>query len=225
MALYFLCVHLSKNIRKCLLFITIHIFSTHFPIILFYFHILKMQTNYGTAIYQKEWTKSKQEQSHVTFTLTRRSIFDLPHKQCNCFIKGWLHCLTSESKGRFLVNNILLAWCLVVFLDDFSLNCARCFGWFCLLKRLDILLGVTETLPQTLVTKTVLYITKVVIRSAYCINWATSNVKVFWTLYPYHGEWRRLPVILSYSNMNCKKNIENTFPRMFFHTADINARI
>ena len=28
-------------------------------------------------------------------------------KQCNGIIKGWLHCLTSESKGRFLANNIL----------------------------------------------------------------------------------------------------------------------
>ena len=35
--------------------------------------------------------------------------FDLPHKQCNGIIKGWLHCLTSEPKGRFLVNNISLA--------------------------------------------------------------------------------------------------------------------
>ena len=89
-------------------------------------------------------------------------------------------------------------------------------------KTGHFMLAVTEILPQTLVTKTVLCITKVVIRSSYCINWATSNVKVFWTLYPYHGEWRRLPVILSYSNMNCKKNIiENAFPRMFFHTADM----
>ena len=30
-------------------------------------------------------------------------------KQCNGIIKGWLHCLMSESKGRFLANNILLA--------------------------------------------------------------------------------------------------------------------
>ena len=32
---------------------------------------------------------------------------DLTHKQCNGIIKGWLQCLTSESKGRVLVNNIL----------------------------------------------------------------------------------------------------------------------
>ena len=35
-------VQLSKNIKKCLLFIIIHIFSTHFAINLFYLHYLKM---------------------------------------------------------------------------------------------------------------------------------------------------------------------------------------
>ena len=36
----FLCVQLSKNIKKCFLFIIIHIFSTHFAMNLFYLHIL-----------------------------------------------------------------------------------------------------------------------------------------------------------------------------------------
>ena len=40
MALYY-CVQLSKNIRKYLLFIIIHIFSTYFPTNLFYMHNLK----------------------------------------------------------------------------------------------------------------------------------------------------------------------------------------
>ena len=31
--LYTLCVHLSKNITKCLLFVSIHIFNTHFAVI------------------------------------------------------------------------------------------------------------------------------------------------------------------------------------------------
>ena len=35
-------------------------------------------------------------------------IDDLAHKQCNGIINGRLHCLTSNSKGRFLVNNILM---------------------------------------------------------------------------------------------------------------------
>ena len=48
-------------------------------------------------------------------------LFDVAHKQCNGVIKGWLHCLTSESKGRFLVNNILLAWSLVIAQAQFFL--------------------------------------------------------------------------------------------------------
>ena len=45
----------------------------------------------------------------------RRLLFDSAHKQCNGIIKRWFHFLTLESKGRFLVNNILFgsAWCLV----------------------------------------------------------------------------------------------------------------
>ena len=51
-------------------------------------------------------------------------LFDLAHKQCNGIIKGWLHCLTPKSKGRFLVNNMLMfcsAWCLVMAQIQFSL--------------------------------------------------------------------------------------------------------
>ena len=66
-----------------------------------------------------ERTKSKQKQNQVTShsSLSRVLLFDLAHKQCNGIIKGWLHCLTSESNGRFLVNNILIfgsVWCLVM---------------------------------------------------------------------------------------------------------------
>ena len=58
-----------------------------------------------------EWTKSKQKKVTSHLNLLRAVLFDLPHKQCNSIIKGRLHCLTSESKGRYryLVNNILLA--------------------------------------------------------------------------------------------------------------------
>ena len=31
-------------------------------------------------------------------------LLDIAHKQCNSIIKGWLHCLTSESKRRFFAN-------------------------------------------------------------------------------------------------------------------------
>ena len=48
----------------------------------------------------------------ITFSL--KYLSHVMVKQCNGMIKGWLHCLTSESKGRFLAKNILLAWCLVM---------------------------------------------------------------------------------------------------------------
>ena len=35
-------------------------------------------------------------------------LFNLVHKQCNSLVKRWLHCLTSESKERFLVKNVLV---------------------------------------------------------------------------------------------------------------------
>ena len=54
-------------------------------------------------------TKSEQKQNQVMShsNWPRALLFDLDHKQCNGVIKWCLHCLTSESKGRFLVNNIL----------------------------------------------------------------------------------------------------------------------
>ena len=57
-----------------------------------------------------EQTKSRQKQNQVTShsNWPRVPLFDLVHKQCNGIIKRWLHCLTSESKGKFLVNNILI---------------------------------------------------------------------------------------------------------------------
>ena len=71
------------------------------------------------------WTKSKQKQNQVRSHSNWPSVLllDLAHKQCSGIIKGWLHCLTSESKGRFLVSNILIigsAWCLVMAQIQFS---------------------------------------------------------------------------------------------------------
>ena len=46
-------------------------------------------------------------------------------KQCNGTMKGWLHCLMSQSKGRFLVNSIIMlgsAWCLVMAQIQFLLT-------------------------------------------------------------------------------------------------------
>ena len=64
-----------------------------------------------------ERIKSKWKQNQVTShsNWPRVLLFDLAHKQCNGIIKGWLHCLTPESIGRFLVNDILMfdsAWCM-----------------------------------------------------------------------------------------------------------------
>ena len=72
-----LSVQLSKNVTKCLLFIIIHIFSTHFAINLFYLHNLNMWTSYGTTTTPCMWTneiKTKARRSHVTFKLITQSI-------------------------------------------------------------------------------------------------------------------------------------------------------
>ena len=55
-----------------------------------------------------ERTKSKQKQNQTTsrWHWPRVLLFDLGYKQCNGIIDGWLHSLTSESKGRFRVNDI-----------------------------------------------------------------------------------------------------------------------
>ena len=71
-----------------------------------------------------EWTKPNKSKKRVTShsNWPRILLFDLTHKQCNGIIKTWLHCLTSKSKWRFLANNILLAWCVVMAQTQFSLT-------------------------------------------------------------------------------------------------------
>ena len=73
-----------------------------------------------------EGTKSKQKQNQVTSHINRPRVlmFDLAHRKCNGLMKGWFHCLTSESKGRFSVNSILmfgLVRCLIMAQIQFSL--------------------------------------------------------------------------------------------------------
>ena len=122
-----LCVKLSKNIKKCLLFIIIQIFSTHYAIDLFCLPNLKRKQNIKQQPHHVyEWTKSKQKQNQVTShsNCTRILLFYLVHKQCNGIVKGLLHCLTSESNGRLPVNNILFfvsVWYLVMAQIQFSL--------------------------------------------------------------------------------------------------------
>ena len=67
-------VQLYKNITKCLLFIIIHIFSTHFAINLFYLRNMKTQTNYGTTTESCMWTneiktKNKTKSRHIQVDL------------------------------------------------------------------------------------------------------------------------------------------------------------
>ena len=71
-----------------------------------------------------ERTKSNKNKINKTTSYSKRPcvlLFALAHKQCNGIIKGWLHCLMLESKGRFLANNTLLAWCLVMVQIQFTL--------------------------------------------------------------------------------------------------------
>ena len=72
-------VQLSENNTKFVLFIIIHILSTHFAINLFYLHNMRtnMLTNYGTTTESCMWTneiKTKPKPSHATFKLTTGSI-------------------------------------------------------------------------------------------------------------------------------------------------------
>ena len=73
---------------------------------------------------KKNKGNQKKNKTKSNWNWPRVLLLDLAHKQCNGIIKGWLHCLTSELKGRFLVNNMLLlgsAWCLVMVEIQFSL--------------------------------------------------------------------------------------------------------
>ena len=94
-----------KMSRDKYIFICIHIFSTHFAINLLYLHNLKTWANYGTTTSPCMWTneiKTKTKLSMSRSNWSRVILFDLVHKQCNGIIKGWIHCLTSESKDDFL---------------------------------------------------------------------------------------------------------------------------
>ena len=114
------CVQLSKNITKCLLFIITQIFSTHFAINLYFCTTWRRkQTMEKQPHHACERTKLKHKRNQVTLhsNWPRVLLFDLAHKQCSGIVKGWVLCLTSVSKWRFLVNNILVfgsAWCLVM---------------------------------------------------------------------------------------------------------------
>ena len=71
----------------------------------------------------RSWTSSF-KQSHLQMITNQLTENMIQRWLFNCYmlstivtnIKGWLHCLTSESKGRFLLKNILFgsAWYLVM---------------------------------------------------------------------------------------------------------------
>ena len=63
---------------------------------------------------ERNQTKTKENKVASHSNWSRILLFDLVYKKCSGIIKGWLHCLTSESKGRFLTNKIYLPWCLVM---------------------------------------------------------------------------------------------------------------
>ena len=82
-----------------------------------------MEQQLHHALWRNENEQKQQLQKYIRsrHIQTEHSFFDLVHKQCNDIIKGWLHFLASESKRRFLANNILLALCLVMEQIQFSL--------------------------------------------------------------------------------------------------------
>ena len=90
-------------------------FSTHFAINMSFFEQLEnfnklwkskrtVHVNERNQSKTKTRSKSKQKQNQATShsNWPRVALFDLAHKQCNGIIKGCLHCVTSDSKGRFL---------------------------------------------------------------------------------------------------------------------------
>ena len=107
----FLCVQLPKSITKC--FLKKGFFSAHFA--------MNLWSN-NRPVHVNEWnqTKTKQKKKVSSYSYWPQVLlFYLTHKQCS-IIKGWLYCLSSESKGRFLANK-LLAWWLVMTEIQFSL--------------------------------------------------------------------------------------------------------
>ena len=74
--------------------------------------------------YERMKLKQKQNQISSHSNWPHILLLNLAHKQCNGIINGWTNCLTSESKGRLLINNIVMfcsAWGLVMVQIHFSL--------------------------------------------------------------------------------------------------------
>ena len=70
------------------------------PILLSQLENINKLWNNNRTMHVKERfkNKNKTKSCHI-------QIDDLAHRTCNGFIKRWRQCLTSGSKGRFLINN------------------------------------------------------------------------------------------------------------------------
>ena len=88
-----------------------------------------------------ERTESKQKKKVTSHSNWSRVLsFDLAHKQSNGNIKKWLHCLSSESKGKFLVSNILMfdTACLQKVCKTFTVFQERSEGWSWFIAQMSI---------------------------------------------------------------------------------------
>ena len=63
--------------------------------------------NHTVHVNERNQNKNKTKSSYIQIDHGFYCLIQ-PRKKCNCIIQGWLLRLTSESKGRFLVNNICL---------------------------------------------------------------------------------------------------------------------
>ena len=106
-------VQMSKNITK---FIYLYIY-TFLVLILqsacfIYTTWKRKQTMKQQPHRACERMKSKQKQNQVTShsNWPHVLLFDLAYKQCSGIFEVWLCCLSSESKRRFLVNDILIIY-------------------------------------------------------------------------------------------------------------------
>ena len=118
-----LCVQLSKNITKC------------FFLLSFIFLVLILQSPcFICATWKHKQTIEQQPHRSCerikNKNKTKSRHIPIDHGfywyrwHCNGIIKGWLYCLTSELKWRFLVNNRLVfasGRCLVIAQIQFSL--------------------------------------------------------------------------------------------------------
>ena len=95
----------------------------------------------NSAIHVNERNQNKNKSQVVSHSnWPRFLLFDLAHEQCNGIIKGWLHCLSSESKGKFLAINILMfdSGCLQQVCKIFRISQERSEVWSWFIVQMSI---------------------------------------------------------------------------------------